>query len=234
MKRFTAITLGFITGVVAMLAQTDTSRTRFGLQADVSAGVNLHSADFRVVDPRFPSCCATFEGGSGFGYSLGAAFTADLDARLNEQPIRLGTRLSWTDLSGSLVEDEFISFVIAGSNAFEGIAQHTVTASYSMLGIEPFVSVSPLSSLPLRLRLGAQVGIPMSPTFSQREELVEPNESNVTFLEGSRVRNVYEGELPNTSTQMLATIALSWPVTTTSGLEISPELTYAQIGRAHV
>jgi hypothetical protein len=228
MKLLMAIAIGFVVGLAATLAQAaDASLTRYGIQADVSAGLNRHTANFRLLNPPFPSCCVTFTNGSGIGYSLGAAITADLDARLNDQPVRLGTRLSWTDLSGSLVENEFFTYVIVGSNSFDGISRHTVSASYGMIGIEPFISASPLPSMPARLRLGALIGIPVAPTFAQREEFVEPTAPDVTFLDGSRVRNVYEGELPNTSTQVMAVVALSWPITTASGMEIAPELTYA-------
>jgi hypothetical protein len=221
MKRI-LVAVACLAGVFDAAAQSDTMLSRFGIQADMSAGINLHTADFQRIDPRFPSCCATFTGGSGFGYSLGAAFTVDLASTLNEQPIRFGARMSWTDLSGALVEDEFTSFAISGNTFTKAISRHSIDAAFGVFGIEPFVSASPLPSLPLRMRVGALIGIPMSSTFSQREELIEP--ADVSFIDGERLRNVYEGDLPNTSTQMLATLALSWPLTSASGLEISPEM----------
>ncbi len=213
-----------LVGMHAAVAQRDTSLTRLGLQADVAAGYNVHSAGFRLLDPRFPSCCATFTSGNGIGPAIGAAVTYDLGAFIAGEPVRIGARLSWTDLSASLVEDEFTSFVIQGNTVSDGVSRHTVAASYAVLGIEPFVSARPLSSLPLRVRIGGMIGLPMSATFSQQEELIEPSDAGVTFVDGARTRNIYSGDLPNTSVQMLATLAVSWPMATTGGLEVSPQL----------
>ncbi|MEY3385712.1 MAG: OmpA family [Bacteroidota bacterium] len=213
-------------GLQNVHGQTDSGLTRFGVQADVSVGYNIHISDFRRIDPRFPSCCATFTIGSGIGPSVGASITYDLGTTLANEPIRIGTRVSWMDLSASFVEDEFISYVIRGSTFSEGISRHTVTASYGVMGIEPFVSARPLTSLPLRVRLGGMIGVPLGPAFSQQEELVEPTNAGVTFDDGSRTRNVFSGDLPDASTQVFATIAASWPLMFQSGLEISPEIGY--------
>ncbi|MFM8770901.1 MAG: hypothetical protein ACKOE4_02600 [Candidatus Kapaibacterium sp.] len=212
---------------VACFAQADTTRTRFTIIGDLATGQNVHAANFRLVRQGFPSCCATFTSGGGLGLSLGAAIGYDLGVEINDEPLMLGARLSMNDLSGTLTQEEFISYVITGSTVQQGKALHTVTASYATLGVEPFLSARPLSMIPLRLRVGTMIGVPLAPTFSQREELVAPTDPNLKYENGQHVRNVYEGDLPDVTTQFLANVALSWPVTTTSGLEVSPELSVA-------
>lgn len=208
-------------------AQTDSIRTRFTIIGDLATGRNFHAANFRLVRQGFPSCCATFTSGGGLGLSLGAAIGYDLGLKINDEPLMLGARLSMNDLSGTLTQEEFISYVITGSTVQQGKALHTVTASYAMLGVEPFLSARPLSSIPLRLRVGTMIGMSVGASFSQREELVAPTDPNLKYENGQRVRNVYEGDLPDVTTQFLGNVALSWPVTTTSGLEVSPELSVA-------
>ncbi|MBU3678045.1 MAG: hypothetical protein FGM32_00370 [Candidatus Kapabacteria bacterium] len=212
---------------VACFAQPDTALSRFNIGGDLSVGPNLHASNFSVVKQGVPSCCATFTSGVGLGLSIGATVAYDLDADLNAEPLRLGARLSWNSLSGDLSEEEFISHVITGSTVQKGMALHTVAASYSLLGIEPFLSARPIPSIPLRMRVGTMIGLPVGASFSQREELVSPTDPNLKYSNGERVRNAYEGDLPDVTTQFLASVALSWPITTTSGLEVSPELSVA-------
>ena len=222
------ILLALVSSITATcFAQADTTRTRFTIIGDLATGQNIHAANFRLVRPGFPSCCATFTSGGGLGLSLGAAIGYDLGLAINDEPLMLGARLSINDLSGILTQEEFISYVITGSTVQQGKSLHTVTASYAMLGVEPLLSARPLSSIPLRMRVGTMIGIPVGASFSQREELVAPTDPNLKYENGQRIRNVYEGDLPDVTTQFLASVALSWPVTTTSGMEVSPELSVA-------
>ena len=227
MRRATLISLGLCAFSVIVSAQAVAQETRWHLFGDASIGINLHSAQFQRVNPQVPSCCANFTSGNGFGLTLGAALGYDLTATLHDAPLRVGARLSWSDLSGTLSNDEFFTNVISGSSVSQGIARHTVAASYSILGVEPTISANVIPDLPLRIRVGALLGLPMWSYYTQREQLVAPTDASITYSNGQRERNVYEGDLPSPATQVYGTVALSYPIGNTSNLEINSELSYA-------
>lgn len=227
MRRRVSMCLALLALSVLVSAQPGAHETRWHLFGDASVGLNLHSAQFRQVDVQVPSCCPNFTSGSGFGLTLGAAIGYDLATTLNDAPLRVGARLSWSDLSGTLKHDEFFTNVISGSSVSEGIARHTVAASYSILGIEPTISAAVIPNVPLRLRVGAVLGLPLWSYYTQREQLIAPTDASITYSNGQRERNVFEGDLPNPTTQVYGTLALSYPIGNTSNLEINSELSYA-------
>ncbi len=159
-----------------------------------SLNVNLHSADFANL-PNTSCCSPGYGSGSGLGYSFGALFIYPL--RIKGQDLRLDFRLGYNSLGADLVTDEWIGNT--RDNGFDGNGtikvntEHKIESALGSLGLDLGVDYYFLKGL--YGTLGLRLGYILTGTFSQQELITEP--SDITFSDGTRVRNVYkEQDIP--------------------------------------
>lgn len=191
----------------------------FGIFLDY--GFNFHNAGFRGL-PGIPNCCSNFETGNGSGFEYGVS------AQFFINPLwSFGARASLSNLHGEFIKrDEFP--VILKGELNNGIIENQIDVSNNIVSFFPFISynIEPISKNFFSY-LGVKLALPVSATFSQYEKLISPETG--TFTDGTRIRNVHSGELPEKSSLLYAlTVGISYelPLTKTGYLHLSPELYY--------
>lgn len=183
--------------------------------------INLHRAGFSRL-PGVPNCCSEFTGGSGMGFTVGGLFDYPLSSLLF-----FDARLGYSELGASLVEPEETT-VIVGGDPTTGKFEHQLEAGLGALVFEPALGyrVSPRFSV----RAGAGLGYLLKADYSQREQLVEPEETGV-FENNRRVRNEFEGDIPNAAS-VLAYAKLGagydFPLNREGTLIATPEIVYTR------
>lgn len=189
----------------ASLIAHDTTLTRMRVGGGIAAGINQHSANFRQLT-SFPACCPEYTSGSGFhlGYSLHLDYQPETN--LFGMPYAYGVRVSGAGFSGALTDDEEIGMVINGADVTRGVARHTIDATFTTVGIEPYLQVQNIAGTQLSASIGMFAGFPVSSTFNQQEELIEPTDLSYTFETGSRTRGVSNGEIPSPASPFIATV----------------------------
>ncbi len=187
----------------ASLLANDTTLTRLSVGGGIAGGVNLHSVNFTRLS-EFPSCCPEYTSGSGLhiGYALNIAYLPE--QTLFGMPYSYGVRLGATAFSGVLTDDEEIGMIINGSTVTTGVSRHTIDATFTTVGLEPYLHLRSVGGLPLTASLGILAGFPVSSTYNQQEELISPADNNYTFETGSRVRGVYDAEIPSPASPFAA------------------------------
>jgi len=183
----------------------DTTLTRTVIGGGLAGGVNLHSASFRQLS-SFPACCPEYTGGSGLhlGYSFHIAHAPE--STLLGLPYVYGMRASAVGLSGMLTDDEELGNIINDQQVFSGLSRHSIDLTYSTIGIEPYVQLQKIAGSQITASIGMYAGFPMSARFTQKEELIQPADENYTFENGSKVRGVYEVDLPDAASPFIATV----------------------------
>jgi outer membrane protein OmpA-like peptidoglycan-associated protein len=171
----------------------------------IAGGVNQHSASFRQLS-SFPACCPEYTSGGGFhlGYWLHLAYQPELE--IFGMPFSYGLRASGTAFSGVLSDDEEIGMVINGSDVIRGLARHTIDATFTTVGIEPYLQLQKIAGTQLTASAGFFAGFPISSTFNQKEELIEPTDLAYNFETGSRTRGVANGEIPSPASPFIAAV----------------------------
>lgn len=182
---------------------------------------NLHSAGFREL-PGSPSCCPKYTGGFGNGFNIGGFFQLPLSSM-----VALQLKASYASLSGELTEREVQhSLGENGSAPVDMTIEHRLASQVSVAGIEPTASLF-LFDFPLSLRLGANISYVLSHTFSQEEALVSPD--YITFSDGSVVRNVSSGPIPNAQALYFGVVGgLGYDLPISSTMTMTPEVLYVQ------
>jgi outer membrane protein OmpA-like peptidoglycan-associated protein len=203
MRPFIFVALLSVCSAFAVAA--DTTLTRMSVGGGIAGGVNQHSASFRQLS-SFPACCPEYTSGGGFhlGYWLHLAYQPELE--IFGMPFSYGLRASGTAFSGVLSDDEEIGMVINGSDVIRGLARHTIDATFTTVGIEPYLQLQKIAGTQLTASAGFFAGFPISSTFNQKEELIEPTDLAYNFETGSRTRGVANGEIPSPASPFIAAV----------------------------
>lgn len=182
-------------------------------------GMNLYNADFRNL-PGVPNCCPKFTSGNGFGFSFGLLY----DFYLNNESY-ISIRGDFSKYDGLLKTLETTSGIIDGKSAEVSFA-HTIDSYISSLGIQGLYSYNFYKEF--SGHLGFRFGFPVSATYKQKEEIVNPVDRG-TFPDGTRIRNQNSGNIPEVNgLQMSVNLGLSYelPLNRKKWLFLVPELFY--------
>ncbi|MAT40555.1 MAG: hypothetical protein CL946_13240 [Ectothiorhodospiraceae bacterium] len=151
-------------------------------------GLNLHSADFPEL-PGVANCCTGFTGGSGTAPWFGLVYNIPPGDGFG-----VNLQLTYVDASADLIEEENIGPIGSVLGPQDGIVEHRLYSTTAMLEFRPTVTYTLFKSIPLTGFLGPAVGFLMTNDVQQEEAFTNPPDA--AFDDGSRVRNQYEGEVP--------------------------------------
>ncbi len=207
----------------------DSLRVRFGAFGQYT--LNDHIANFARM-PFTVSCCSTYTGGSGTGFSTGLLFEYPV-----AKSLLLSLCASYLTQSFTMVTREPTRIISNGIGA-DGAFEHRLDGSFSSIGIEPLVAYNPLPSL--LFYGGIRLAVIGSSNYDQKEQLTEPAGVG-TFLnpDGTdsrqRTRNEFAGSIPNTTMQAALLIGVGYdlPLNRSGSMLITPEVFY-QIGVTNV
>ncbi len=148
----------------------------FPLKVGVSFdyGFLFHSAYFKKL-PGIPNCCPRFERGEGNGFRISILGEYNLSA-----PIFVGARLFYQNFNGTLGKAEPTTLIYQGT-PLDGVFEHKIISKFINMGIEPYISFNPISSL--YLSIGVILGYSFSTWFDQSETIIEPK--NIGTFRGS-------------------------------------------------
>ena len=191
---------------------------RFGLYGHLLFAQH-HSAFTRL--PGVPNCCREFTGGGGVGFDVGGLVQYGLSDRLE-----LEGRIGFLRFDGALREAEETTVIIGGVPT-PGAFEHQLDPVFSAVELSPNLLWRPFDS-PLRLHLFSSIGVLLSGSFEQREELVLPTDVGV-FENNRRVRNEQSGEVPDLVSTMLSSgfgLSYELPLNGDGTMTVAPEISY--------
>lgn len=172
-------------------------------------GPNPQYPAFREL-PGIPSCCPSFESGSGLGFTAGVLYGIPLAG-----PLVLDLRAGFSTLSGTLTAIE-PTVVFDGDRGVDGAFEHRIDVDRSMFFLAPQVSLR--APFGMRLSAGLEAGFVLDATYAQRETIVDPPGA-YTFIDSlgnatqSRIRNESNGALPEGARLHLALVsAIGYPL----------------------
>lgn len=191
------------------------------VRVDVGTAVGFTTINSSFSElPGFPSCCPSFNGGSGVGGQL----SLGTDVTLWRSLIG-GVRLTMSDRSHTLLTREFVN-VIEGNSIISGEIRHTIETPLTEYSVETFLGYR-FGNVTLRQGVGFAAR-----TLGQiraKEEIVSA--SGATFTDTkSAVRNSRTGQLPEPINQTVfgvSTIGLDVPLTRSGTWILVPEVSLA-------
>ena len=208
--------------------QIDTSKPLYHIGVFGGINYNIQSAGFRSL-PGIPNCCPKFESGSGVAPQFGLSLRYPLD-----EAASLVLKIGYNDYSGKLQKDEFIgnSELREATPPYEttdvvkAISNHSVDGNLAAISIEPLYSWNIFDKF--NLNIGLNISYLLSPKFSQKEQLVSPN--NVVFKDTEkRIRNEYiNKDIPQANNlQFFGKTTVSYSLTFGKDMVLSPEFGFA-------
>jgi len=203
-------------------------RARIGLFG--SLGLNIQSSNFAGI-PEALSCMesdgARFTGGSGLGPGFGLLFELPFSAST-----RLGLRASMQVMDSKQTAQAYLGPVVLPSgDTASGISEYSLDMATMGFELELGFGFKPVSSLPLWLRIGPEIGISSSRDYTQQEQIISP--SGATFVgpngENTRVRNAVTTTLGDTPFRIAAVIGGEYelPLNREETFILSPGIDFA-------
>lgn len=187
--------------------------SQIGFSANL--GLLQHQGIFTI--PESPICCTPYEGASGTTFAISAFVRHEITKHM-----RLTLRGTFVPMNGSFSQDQKL-FVTGGQQA---LTRNYLETKMNWVGGEFLVDFRAVN--PLRIMGGIAFGSYLSPTYSQREVLIEP--AIGSFENGLRERNVTTNkELPNVISPSLgAVVGIGYdvPMTENHSVVLTPELLY--------
>lgn len=185
------IILLLISTVFSALSQEN---TRYSLKGGLGLSINMHNASFSNL-PGFPGCCPEYSSTIGFAPYIYAGIEYDLQKRIFGLPISYSLAISYQGLNGEFEEEEFIGNVLYEDTYQESISKHTLAAIIGVISTEHTIKIQPFENIPLDIFPGIVVGFPISGSFEQNEELIQPADRD--FSEGGKNRNTISEDIPD-------------------------------------
>ena len=157
--------------------------------------------------------------GSGTGLSGGFFIQFNLSGSLD-----MNVKIGYFNISGKLNNYEKTSIVYQGSTVNAEI-DHISNLDLSMIALEPLIIFNFFDRF--NAIFGISIGFISNKDVRSYEELVYP--ADITFENGSRIRNDYSGKLTNTNSSFtFLTFGLVYDINITQSFIISPEIIYTK------
>ena len=217
MKKILIGFCSFLMVIMMSYAQKDINQ---GLGVFASYNLNQYHSEFSQL-PNVPNCCPQFTNGEGSGFGAGLYYEMPFTPRLSLQ-----FRLAYLSLAGDFSEIEYEQ-IIYNDELTDANIRHDLNIDLSTLSLGLYFRYKFFEGL--SFLGGINGGYPIQKGFSQQEVLVQPKDYG-TFENGSRIRNVQEGDIEDiTSLLILAEIGLSYdvPLNKRQSFYLVPEMFYS-------
>lgn len=177
---------------ISLVAAKDSDTLLFRVGFFGGFGLNFHSADFAKLK-GVPNCCQNFDGGSGSSIGGGLLF----DLPINDL-YTFNFNLRYSGLDGNLdIKNKPIGQTIvqdlAQGNQVRTVdvtVDHNLEAKIPAIFFNPNVFYSVTKKF--EVGLGLSFAYLLSPSFSQKEVIIQPQ--TVTFLDGKYSRNEFNNQ----------------------------------------
>lgn len=228
MKQILSAIIILFINFVGIQSQIDTSKRIFSIGAYTGINYNFHSAGFKSL-PGIPNCCPKFETGSGIYQQIGAF----IDYPVGDQNSIL-FKIGYSDYSGKLEKEEFIGNTeirqstppYETTEIVKAVSNHSVEGSLGAISFEPMYSLQIWNNL--KWNVGINLSYLFSPKFSQKEQLISPD--NIVFKDTEqRVRNEFiNQDIPQAiNIQVFGKTSLAYAFAFGKNMKISPEIGFA-------
>lgn len=170
--------------------------TDYSLKGSLNLNGNIYSSDFNQIG-SYKNCCPRYENAFGLAPSFFAGGEKRNAFNLFGYDIAYSLMLGYNNLSASYGIEQHIGNDL-GENSYEKIkVNHELDIAYSLLSLENSFWFNPDKNLPLGIKLGFNIGIPLAKSFDQKEVLLSPTDA--TFSDGSKIFNPATADIPNAS-----------------------------------
>ena len=161
------------------------SESKIGVFGGLNA--NFHTIEIKELS-NTPTCNSCYESKGGNGLSLGLIVDFPI-----LKSVSISIKCGYAVLDGTF-QKEFTQLIVMQDGSPElAIFSHNIDSRVHEFFLEPTFSVNVIENF--YLEAGMRLGRLAKSDFVQEERLVSP--INATFTDGSRVRNVYSGDLPD-------------------------------------
>ncbi len=175
--------------------------TDYILKAGASLNGNIYSSDFNQIG-TFRNCCPKYESAFGLAPNVFAGAEYRNLFNLFGYDMSYSFTLGYNDISARYNVEQYIGNLIGEDNYQKILVEHNLDITLPLLSNEHAIWFNPVSELPLGIKFGVNLGIPLAKSFDQRELLKEPNDA--TFPDGSREFNATNNQIPDVSALFFA------------------------------
>lgn len=173
------------------------NRNKIGLI--LGGNYNLHKTDIPILWDT--ENCGKFVSGKSFGYNAGIFYSYNIISNLINADVRF--IYGYLPARFTLEKSDYRVFN-PDLNKYEYLQlKYDFTSDCAYLLFQPGLSLQPLKSLPLKIRLGMDIGNPIfNSKYSTSEEIISPK--SYTFPDEKQKHNIQSGELTQAGTSLSA------------------------------
>lgn len=189
-------------------------------------GLNSHNPDFNSLGD-IPCCSPNFSTGTGFGINVGFIYQYPIS-----QKFELNAKINYRGLGGDLTSEERLPIeseeVINANENDIAVIDHIIISNISTLGVSFELNYYLLEKF--YLKSGFEIGYLINTEYEQEERLVQPTNRGVFKDTQTRIRNQFNGEIPNSSTFITFLnlgVGYNLPLNERQSFVLAPEINFS-------
>ncbi len=221
MKKAIFLLASIILSNEALAAEQNSDKELFSIHPKGSLGILFHSSDFNYLNQQIS--CGQFASGSGISFFGGVNFELPLSSLLWAD---LG--IHYKSLSGNFeIERLSTAYDLKNDKSTVIKADNKIESNLAYLKFEPGIKYKLIEDLingPLFVNMGLGIGIPVSSTFTQTENIKSPQ--NAYFISDNKyiqTRQLFDGEIDEVNN-----LLLSFKLGAENHLKMSEQLSFTQ------
>lgn len=197
--------------------------TNWSFFTKMDMNLNLHNSQGIIIPNICPECIG-IKDGSGLGYALGVGVLYKNKATLLGMKNSLGVLFSYNSRNAILENQAFLGNIIVGNTVTKGLVNYSLDSKTSTLELEPMVYLYPIFDIPISLKLGISIAVPLTKQIILKEEVAG---AGLLLPNGKQANTYPELELPNTASLFIGIpIGLKYDLYSIDNFRISPEINY--------
>jgi hypothetical protein len=214
----------FFSLVIAINLNAKDETTNFTLKGGLYGNLNLYNADFEYFNV-YRMYHSGFSSASGIDFSLMLGGEYDMSNDIFGFDTKYSFELLYSGLNASLINKDLLGYDI-GVDDYDGIyADYVIEPTVNVIITEQALKAYLLKNIPISLKTGVFLGIPLSPEFKQYTELVSPDD--VRFENGTKIANEYAGAIPDAASVIFGlTFGLGYDFEYNNSFIFTPEIKF--------
>lgn len=210
--------------LATLLAVASEKNTNLYIKGGIYGNYNSYSANFEQL-PGYPVCCSGFDNASGFAPAIMIGGEYKIPNGLFGFKTLYSFDFFYSDMSAKFVTTDQLGYDIEADDYTEIYADYVIDPSINAIVSEHTLKMYFIDAIPLSVKAGINIGIPVTKTFEQYTEIVSPE--GIKFETGSNRANEYTGDIPSaTSLYFGLTFGIGYDIYKSNNYIITPEVKY--------
>lgn len=209
--------------LIANLSAND-KKTAYSIKGGIYGNINLYNADFQSFSIS-PMQHSGFSGAAGFDFAAMIGGEYDISKDLFGFDTKYSFELLYTGLRADFSNEDLLGYDIGEDDYESIIADYVIEPKLSAVITEHSLKTYFIKNLPLSVKTGVFIGIPLNTAYTQYTTILNP--ADIVFENGSKTANEFSGDIPDAASVIAGiTIGAGYDIDYFKSFTITPEIKF--------